>query len=85
MGKFKRIIEDNSLNEVRKMSPEVLSVLRIKGYAPLLKSIDNTVRDLKAAGYYRDEILDTLLDNFGDEDPVLYKKIRSSVLGIPNG
>jgi hypothetical protein len=42
------------------MREQLLSVLRIKGISPIIKSIDLTIKDLKALEYDRSEILETL-------------------------
>ena len=42
------------------MREQLLSVLRIKGISPIIKSIDLTIKDLKALDYDRSEILETL-------------------------
>ncbi len=42
------------------MREELLSVLRIKGISPIIKSIDLTIKDLRAFDYDRSEILETL-------------------------
>lgn len=52
------------------MKEELLSVLRIKGISPIIKSIDLTIKDLKALEYTKDEIMDTLKSYQGLDDRI---------------
>ena len=60
------------------MKDELLAVLRAKGISPIIKSIDLTIKDLKALDYDRSEIRETLEAFRGLDDRIdLYIKERA--------
>ena len=62
-----------------KMRPNVMKLLKQKGYGPVLSAIDDSKRQLKQMKYSRGEIEDTLISMFGDEDQKILKKIKESI------
>ena len=62
-----------------KMRPNVMKLLKQKGYGPVLSAIDDSKRQLKQMKYSRGEIEDTLISMFGDEDKKILQKIKESV------
>jgi len=60
------------------MRASVKEVLSQKGYSPIYRSIDSSIRDLKRAKYTRGEILETLLDMFGD-DGIITRYIHKNI------
>ena len=62
-----------------KMRPNVMKLLKQKGYGPVLSAIDDSKRQLKQMKYSRGEIEDTLISMFGDEDQKILQKIKESI------
>ena len=62
-----------------KMRPNVMKLLKQKGYGPVLSAIDDSKRQLKQMKYSRGEIEDTLVSMFGDEDQKILQKIKESI------
>ena len=72
-------LNDDDVNELTRMRPQVKKLLKQKGYNPIFGAIDNSKRQLKQMRYSRGEIQDTLISMFGDEDPKILQKIKESV------
>ena len=72
-------LNDDDVNELTKMRPQVKKLLKQKGYNPIFGAIDNSKRQLKQMRYSRGEIQDTLISMFGDEDPKILQKIKESI------
>lgn len=60
------------------MKVQVKELLSQKGYSPIYRSIDSSIRDLKRHNYTRSEIIETLDDMFGD-DGIITRYIHKNV------
>ena len=50
------------------MKNKIKNILKQQGYTPIFISIQNTIKDLKKAGYYKSEIKDTIIEFYGNID-----------------
>ena len=53
------------------MKQQTLNVIAQQGYSEIFAAIHNSIRDLKQAGYYREEIKETIMDSLGVDDKTI--------------